>query len=89
MSKPGDELEKLVEIIERSISPDTDIEQNVFLPILTSSEGHTAQCDIVIRQGKAPRQTLTIVEVQDRTSKVDINTFRGWLGKLDHYIMNF
>ena len=83
LSKPGDELEKLVEIIERSISPDAEIEQNVFLPNLTSPEGHTAQCDIVIRQGKPPRQTLTIVEVQDRTSKVDINTFRGWLGKLE------
>jgi hypothetical protein len=83
MSKPGDDLEKIVEIIERSISPTAKIEQNVFLPILTSVEGHTAQCDIVIRNGNPPRETLILVEVQDRNSKVDINTFRGWLGKID------
>lgn len=83
MSKPGDDLEKIVEIIERSISPTARIEQNVFLPILTSTQGHTAQCDIVIRNGSPPRETLTIVEVQDRNSKVDINTFRGWLGKIE------
>ncbi|MFC7298902.1 hypothetical protein [Herminiimonas aquatilis] len=83
MSKPGDELEKIVEIIERSISPTAKIEQNIFLPILTSTEGHTAQCDIVIRSGNPPRETVTLVEVQDRNSKVDINTFRGWEGKID------
>lgn len=83
MSKSGDDLEKIVEIIERSISPGAKIEQNVFLPILTSVEGHTAQCDIVIRNGNPPRETLTLIEVQDRNSKVDINTFRGWLGKID------
>ncbi|UVM21639.1 hypothetical protein [Pseudomonas wadenswilerensis] len=83
MSKPGDDLEKIVEIIERSISPTARIEQNVFLPVLTSTQGHTAQCDIVIRNGSPPRETLTIVEVQDRNSKVDINTFRGWLGKIE------
>lgn len=83
MSKPGDDLEKIVEIIERSIAPTARIEQNVFLPVLTSTQGHTAQCDIVIRNGTPPRETLTIVEVQDRNSKVDINTFRGWLGKIE------
>lgn len=83
MSKPGDDLEKIVEIIERSILPTARIEQNVFLPVLTSTQGHTAQCDIVIRNGSPPRETLTIVEVQDRNSKVDINTFRGWLGKIE------
>ena len=83
MSKPGDDLEKIVEIIERSISPTARIEQNVFLPILSSTEGHTAQCDIVIRSGNPLRETLTLVEVQDRRSKVDINTFRGWLGKIE------
>lgn len=83
MSKLGDDLEKIVAIIERSISPNARVEHNVFLPILTSTEGHTAQCDIVIRTGTAPRETLTLVEVQDRSSKIDINTYRGWLGKIE------
>lgn len=83
MSKPGDDLEKIVEIIERSIDPNSRIERNVFLPILTSNEHHTAQCDIVIRSGLAHRETLTLIEVQDRKSKVDINMFRGWISKLE------
>ena len=83
MSKPGDDLEKIVAIIERSISPTARIEQNVFLPILTSTAGHKAQCDIVIRTGTPPRETLTLVEVQDRNSKIDVNTYRGWLGKIE------
>lgn len=83
MKKTGAELEKIVELIERSISPDATVEQNVFLPVLSSTEGHTAQCDIVIRKGNKLRETLTIVEVQDRSYKVDINTFRGWLGKME------
>lgn len=40
------------------------------------------QCDIVITYGDAPRQTITIVEVQDRNSKPDITTFHGWIKKM-------
>lgn len=83
MSKPGDDLEKVVEVIERSLDPYSRIERNVFLPILTSTENHTAQCDIIIRSGLSHRETLTLIEVQDRSSKVDINMFRGWVLKLE------
>ena len=37
---------------------------------------------IVIVEGKDPRQTISIVEVQKRNSKTDINTFDGWLQKM-------
>ena len=75
-------MEKLVQLIEQSISPDSIVERNVRLPILTSPTAGTAQCDIVICTGRPPRQTITIVEVQDRQKPVDMNEFRGWLLKL-------
>ena len=78
----GHFLEKLVLAIEQSISPEAVVEQNVYLPILNSDIGATAQCDIVIRTGKKPRETITIIEVQDRNKAVDINDFRGWQQKL-------
>lgn len=81
--KKGKELELVVAAIEKGLSPDAVVEHDIFLPVLASSSGRTRQIDVVIRQGKAPRETLTIVEVQDRSSAVDINTFGGWLNKVD------
>lgn len=83
MNNDGKEFEQLVHVIEQSISPDSVVEHDVNLPVIGSKEGRTRQCDIVIRSGKKPRETITIVEVQDRTSKPDINTFGGWLHKLE------
>ncbi|MGI3041188.1 hypothetical protein ACRTDM_05480 [Shewanella algae] len=83
MAKPGDELEKIVELIERSISPSSVIRQNVLLPVLNSPTGRTRQCDVVIESGPEFRCNLTIVEVQDRKSPVNIATFNDWLTKLD------
>lgn len=81
--KDGKDLEILVQMIERSISPDSIVEHDVQMPILNSREGHTTQCDIVIRTGKKPRETITIVEVQDRNKQVMLNDFRGWKQKLE------
>ncbi|MFH4822610.1 hypothetical protein WL046_23965 [Vibrio alginolyticus] len=83
MAKPGDDLEKTVELIERSISPSSVIRQNVMMPVLNSQIGRTRQCDVVIESGPEFRRNVTIVEVQDRTSKVNIATFNDWLKKLD------
>ncbi len=83
MSNDGKYLEKIVHLIEQSLSPDDTVEYNVNLPILTSIGGYKTQCDIVIRKGKLPRQTLIIVEVQDRNSKVKPNDFRGWEMKME------
>lgn len=83
MANDGKQMELLVQLIERSISPDSVVEHDINLPILNSPSGTTAQCDIVIRSGKEPRQTITIIETQDRGSKVKINEFRGWKQKLE------
>ncbi|AZD86672.1 hypothetical protein C4K14_3850 [Pseudomonas chlororaphis subsp. aureofaciens] len=81
MRKDGKDLERLVQMVERSLSPSSRVEHDVQMPILTSTRGATAQCDIVIWEGAPPRQIVTIVEVQDRLSQVKINDFRGWLKK--------
>jgi hypothetical protein len=78
----GSFLERLVQVIEQSLAPGSFVDRNVKLPILSSADGAKAQCDIVIRTGMPPRETITIVEVQDRQSPVDINEFRGWMEKL-------
>lgn len=83
MKNKGQYLELLVQAIERSIDPETSIEWDVNLPVLNSQEGHTRQCDIVLRKGPKHRQTVSIVEVQDRKSPVKINEFLGWLKKLE------
>lgn len=82
MPNDGKYLEKVIQLIEKSISPNDSVEHDIEMPILSSREGYTTQCDIVIRKGKVPRQTITIVEVQDRNSKVKPNDFRGWEQKL-------
>ncbi len=76
------DLERLVQLIEMSISAGSSVAHNVELPILRSRSGTSAQCDIVIRTGKPPRETVSIVEVQNRGSKVKPNDFRGWKQKL-------
>jgi len=83
MSHDGKYFEKLVHLIERSLDPNAKVELDVNMPILTSNEGHTTQCDIVISKGTAARKTITIIEVQDRGSRVKPNDFRGWQRKLE------
>ncbi|GGZ50215.1 hypothetical protein [Shewanella chilikensis] len=61
--KKGKELELVIAAIEKGLSPDAIVEHDIFLPVLVSNSGRTRQIDVVIRQGKAPRETLTIVEV--------------------------
>lgn len=81
--KNGIYFEELVELIERSIDKNAKIERDVQMPILNSPSGKKTQCDIVITKGIPPRMTKTIIEVQDRDSKVKPNDFRGWIEKLN------
>lgn len=83
MAKDGKQFEKLIQLIEKSITPGALVEHDIEMPVLNSGIGATTQCDIVIRSGIKPRQTITIVEVQDRKSKVKPNDFRGWKQKLE------
>lgn len=77
-------MEKVVCLIEKSINKTSEVLHNQNLPVINppSSSGRTRQCDVIIRSKSLRRETLTIVEVQNRNSKVDINTFNGWLEKL-------
>lgn len=75
--------EKVVALIEQFLDEEATIKHNVQLPVLNSKSGATRQCDVVIFQGKKPRQTISIIEVQKRGSKVEINDFSGWLKKRD------
>jgi hypothetical protein len=83
MKNNGKELELLINLIQKHIEPDAVVEHDVHLPVIGSASGRTRQCDIVITSGPKHRKTITIIEAQDRTSQVEINTFNGWLGKLD------
>lgn len=76
------DIEKLVHLIEKSINPGSEVLHDQNLPVINSPTQRTRQCDVVIISGNGKRKTTTIVEVQNRTSKVDINTFNGWLEKL-------
>jgi hypothetical protein len=76
------EKEIIVAFIEQCICPKAIVKHNVNLPVLNSKTGRTRQCDVVIVEGKEPRETISIVEVQDRGKKVDINMFGGWIDKL-------
>lgn len=74
--------EKVVAKIEEKINSSSLVEHNVRLPVIGDPNNGVRQCDVVIRTGSPPRETLTIVEVQNRDSRVDINTFGGWLEKM-------
>lgn len=78
----GKDLEHLVRLVEQSITPGSTVEHNVNLPVIGSESGLTRQCDVIIRLGPQARETITIVEVQDRIARTEIGEFEGWLGKL-------
>jgi len=74
--------EKVVALLERHIANSASVRRNVHLPVLKSASGRTRQCDVVVVEGKEPRTTISIVEVQKRQSKPDINEFNGWVEKM-------
>lgn len=72
-------FEKIVAAIEKAIAPNAIVEHDVRLPSV--STGHRVQVDLLITQGRSPRQSRAIVEIQDRDRPVEINDFRGWVQK--------
>lgn len=81
--KKGTDLELIVAAIERALEPNSVVKHDQFLPVLTSMNGASRQCDVVIYSGSERRPNVTIVEVQDRKSAVSIGTYDGWIAKRD------
>lgn len=79
-NKDWKSIEKITAILEKYISPNSKVEHNINLPTL-GRDGFR-QCDVVITV-EEPRKHITIVEVQKRNKPVDINTFGGWINKMD------
>lgn len=79
--------EKIVALLESSLSEDITVKQNVFLPCLDDPESKR-QIDVLIEKASGPaalanyRLTRTIVEVQKRSGSVEIGHFDGWLEKM-------
>lgn len=77
-----EKFEFIVAFIEKVINPDAVVEHDVWL--YEHRAKRKVQCDVVIKNGKPPRDTLTIVEVQKRKKKVDRHTFNVWCAKRDN-----
>ena len=78
----GNELEEIVNLIEKSIKPNATLKRNVQLPVLSSNSGNKRECDIVMLEGNPPRQLMTIFEIQNRESSVSIKDFGDWQQKM-------
>lgn len=72
-------VERVVALLEQAIAPGARVEHDVEL--WDYEAGVPRQCDVVIKQGKPPRETVTMVEVQDRGRRVTLPTFEGWCKK--------
>ena len=73
-------VEEVAGLLEKSLTPFAEVRRNVKLPVIGKTRRR--QCDVVITYGSPPRQSVTIVEVQKRARKPDINTFHGWCRKM-------
>lgn len=74
--------ERLAAILEKALTPSAHVRHNIRLPVLGRPEREPRQCDIVIVSGQEPRQTISIVEVQDRSRRPDLTIFHGWITKM-------
>jgi hypothetical protein len=73
-------IERTVAVLEHMLAPGALVQHNQQIKELVS--GIPRQCDVVVWYGAPPRQTLAaIAEVQDRGSKVGLQTFEAWCAK--------
>jgi len=73
-------IERTVAVLEHMLAPSATVQHNQTLHELVS--GIPRQCDVVVRYGAPPRQTLAaIAEVQDRVGKVGLQEFEAWCAK--------
>lgn len=83
MSKPKWKIqEHVVATLEQHLNQRAQVLTDVRLPVLSDSSRRPRQCDVVIVEGKEPRMTRTIVEVQKRGDKPSIADFDGWYAKM-------
>lgn len=77
-------VERVVAVLEKSLTPDAQVLHDHKLPILTGASGRRRkrQFDVVIKSGKPPRETLTVVEVQDRSRAVGEDQLVAWHRKM-------
>lgn len=73
-------IERVVRLLESALDPSALVRHNVSL-FDHSSDG-PRQLDTVIESGVAPRQTRTIVEVQDREDPLGIGELQGFYQKM-------
>ncbi|MBK6418538.1 MAG: hypothetical protein IPI29_03175 [Ignavibacteria bacterium] len=74
--------EQIVAGLEQYVSPNSTVEHNKRLPILSSPTRRLRQCDVVITYGPMSRKHVTIVEVQKQNRKPTLNEFDGWIAKM-------
>lgn len=72
-------VERTIAALESMLQPGAIVSHNQWLTELAT--GTRRQCDVVIRSGLPPRDTLTIVEVQDRGRRVELSDYEGWCQK--------
>ena len=82
VNAPGKLKEKIVTILERHIDQSAHVSCDVMMPVIAHPEMQPRQIDVLIKTGTPTRPTITIVEVQDRTSKPSRGEFDGWLEKM-------
>jgi hypothetical protein len=75
-------IERVVAGLEACLAPDSRVEHNVKLPVLGRPDREPRQCDVLVRQGTPPRETITIVEVQARNSRPEIGDLAAWVDKM-------
>ncbi len=73
-------VEKVVRLLESALAPDAEVKHNQKLHDHSSGGGR--QCDTIVFMGAAPRQTITIVEVQDRADPLGIQDLEGFYQKM-------
>jgi hypothetical protein len=71
--------ERVIHLLEKAISPGSRVLQDIELKDINT--GTPRQFDVVVYSAKPPRDTLSVVEVQDRGRNVTLPMFEGWCRK--------
>jgi len=81
-TKDWEAIEKIVFVLEKFITDDSKVEHNVKLPVTGKSNARKRQVDVLITVLNGRKRTRFMIKKKKRNSKVDINTFHGWVKKM-------